>query len=484
MIKTNFHTLSLVLFIFNAPIYAQCDMNEVTVNTITGNWAEEMSWVLYNNNNIVLGEFQGEQGFNNTEYSEEFCLESGCYIIEALDSYGDGWNGGEINIQIPAGASGESVIDMYSLTGESDIGYYVFDLLSVEAFEFNIFGCTNQSAVNYNEFATEDDNSCIIMEQFNVTGDKDPREYIFYKPESAPSQAPLVFVSHGYTGSALGIMNYSGFIDLANEEGFAVCFPQGQYDGNTAYWNVGYNFTPSNAADDVQFFIELAEYLQQTHDLSPENTFSSGMSNGAEVSYLLACEASETFSAIAGVAGTMFNGIINNCSATQNISIMEIHGTQDNVTYYEGDENDTFWGPYPGQEEVIDFWVQNNDCEMVESGYLPNTSPNDGSEVFVEKYSSSTTNTHVWFYKVEGGGHDWPGANGNMDIDSAEEIWKFFQLVIDQGLNIHEPVNQKTPNILYSIDVLGRKVIRGTRGFTIDIFDDGSAIKRISLKQN
>ena len=92
-----------------------------------------------------------------------------------------------------------------------------------------------------------------------------------------------------------------------------------------------------------------------------------------------------------------------------------------------GDQNDTFWGPYPGQEEVINFWVQNNDCEMIESGYLPNISPNDGSEVFVEKYSSSTTNSHVWFYKVEGGGHDWPGSYGNMDIDSAEEIWKFFQ---------------------------------------------------------
>jgi hypothetical protein len=78
--------------------------------------------------------------------------------------------------------------------------------------------------------------------------------------------------------------------------------------------------------------------------------------------------------------------------------------------------------------------VQNNDCEMIESGYLPNTSTNDGSEVFVEKYSSSTTNTHVWFYKVEGGGHDWPGANGNMDIDSAEEIWRFFQHCIEDGL--------------------------------------------------
>ena len=205
------------------------------------------------------------------------------------------------------------------------------------------------------------------------------------------------------------------------------------------------------------------------------------MSNGAEVSYLLACEASETFAAIAGVAGTMFNGIINNCTATQHVSIMEIHGTQDNVTYYNGDQNDTFWGPYPGQEEVINFWVQNNDCEMIESGYLPNISPNDGSEVFVEKYSSSTTNSHVWFYKVEGGGHDWPGAYGNMDIDSAEEIWKFFQHCMNES-NLELTENNSNPyDIKYSIDLLGRKVSSESNGFIIDIFEDGSAKKNIRL---
>ena len=34
---------------------------------------------------------------------------------------------------------------------------------------------------------------------------------------------------------------------------------------------------------------------------------------------------------------------------------------------------------------------------------------------------------NVWFYKVEGGGHDWPGAWGNQDINASEEIWKFFK---------------------------------------------------------
>ena len=56
---------------------------------------------------------------------------------------------------------------------------------------------------------------------------------------------------------------------------------------------------------------------------------------------------------------------------------------------------------------------------------IPNTDPNDGSTV--EKYSWSDANgcTYVEHFKVIGGGHDWPGVFGNMDIDASQEIWKF-----------------------------------------------------------
>ena len=120
---------------------------------------------------------------------------------------------------------------------------------------------------------------------------------------------------------------------------------------------------------------------------------------------------------------------------------------------------------------------------MVESGYLPNTSLNDGSQVFVEKYSSSTTNTHIWFYKVEGGGHDWPGSEGNMDIDSAEEIWNFFKHCMNESnLNVTEN-NVNSTEIKFSIDLLGRNTGIETSGFKIDIFEDGSAKKNIRLNK-
>jgi hypothetical protein len=40
------------------------------------------------------------------------------------------------------------------------------------------------------------------------------------------------------------------------------------------------------------------------------------------------------------------------------VPILEIHGTNDNVTYYDGDPNNNDgWGAYPSIPETIDFFV-------------------------------------------------------------------------------------------------------------------------------
>ena len=80
------------------------------------------------------------------------------------------------------------------------------------------------------------------------------RDYIFYHPSGLGPQAPLVFVTHGYSSSAQNIMNYSGFNLLALQNQFAVCYPQGTQDnGGNNFWNVGYLFTSGSNVDDVDF---------------------------------------------------------------------------------------------------------------------------------------------------------------------------------------------------------------------------------------
>ena len=185
------------------------------------------------------------------------------------------------------------------------------------------------------------------------------RQYYLYLPDGISDDAPLVFVLHGYSGDALGIMNYSGMNQVADDNGFAVCYPQGLSDDwDYNFWNVGYDWHEYETVDDVEFLTELAEYLRGEYDLSRDHVFSTGMSNGGDMSYLLACEASEIFRAIAPVAGCIMTWLFEPCSPSNPMPVFEIHGTDDNVTWWAGadENNDDGWGPWESVDTTFNFW--------------------------------------------------------------------------------------------------------------------------------
>ncbi len=254
------------------------------------------------------------------------------------------------------------------------------------------------------------------------------REYYLFIPESIEPEASLIFVFHGYSGSAEGIMEYSGMNQIANENGFAVCYPQGTIDNyNNAFFNVGYEFHWNETVDDVGFIISLAQHLQDEYDFSEINTFSTGMSNGGDFSYLLGCQASEYFRAIAPNAGIMMEWIFETCEPERPIPLLEIHGTNDNVSWWDGDiDNVDGWGSYVGVDEAIQLWKEINSCTGFMVDTLPDIYENDGSYVITEKYLNGVNNNEVWLYKIVNGGHDWPGVWGNMDIHASDVIWEFF----------------------------------------------------------
>ena len=174
------------------------------------------------------------------------------------------------------------------------------------------------------------------LHTFNHNGVE--REYYLHLPESLPTGSPLVFVFHGYGSNASNIMGYSNMNDVADENNFAVCYPQGTTDiYGERFWNVGYEFHSSETVDDLGFILELSQFLEMQYFISRNNIFSTGMSNGGDFSYLIACQAFYRFQAIAPVAGTMMTWIFNSCQPNEPLSVFEIHGTNDNITLWEGD---------------------------------------------------------------------------------------------------------------------------------------------------
>ena len=309
-----------------------------------------------------------------------------------------------------------------------------------------------------------------IVESFEFNDNGQIREYYLYRPSSIQDNAPLVFVLHGYSGSAGGIMGYSGMNEIALQNGFVVCYPQGLSDqSGYNFWNVGYAFHDNQVVDDVNFLSSLANYLQDEYNLNEENTFSTGMSNGGDMSYMLACQANDVFKAIAPVAGCMMEEIYNNCDSSP-VPVLEIHGDNDNVTLWDGDmQNNDGWGAYYSIEDGIGLWVDTNDCQNNEEIFLPNTNLSDGSYIINHRYFDCDNNAEVWLYEVVGGGHDWPGSYGNMDINASEEIWNFFS---QYAFNLGDVNNDEIINVLDIVLIVN---IVLTEGFnqSADLNTDG-----------
>jgi polyhydroxybutyrate depolymerase len=326
----------------------------------------------------------------------------------------------------------------------------------------------------------------MVIEYGGISSGAYEREYIYYHPGDAPANCPLVFVCHGYSGSADGIMNYSDFNSLADEYGFAVCYPQGIEDSyGYTFFNVGYDFQNGETVDDVAFLEELTDLFVAENSVDPGKVFCTGMSNGGDLCYLLACEASETFAGVAPVAGMIMQDILDVCAPSQTVGILEIHGTDDNVTYFDGDpQNLDDWGAYPSIPATIDFWVNFYGIGPLESGTFSDIAPNDGSTVSYDKYGLDGDCGEVWLYTVQGGGHDWPGAFGNMDINSSREAWLFFEQLCSEPVGIDDALDPTNRGPLVQVvDALGRTLRHSTPtpgALLLYIYENGSVEKVIA----
>ncbi|MGK0385100.1 MAG: polyhydroxybutyrate depolymerase [Bacteroidia bacterium] len=400
--------------------------------------------------------------------------------LTAIQSFNVNWTtGGTVYTDLVNGLSLNSG-QSYQFSHPNQLALTNSGNYSVEVYIDNINGNSDDNASNDTLMS-----NITAIEYGTITDGGLQREYIYYHPSSALPNCPLVFVCHGFGGSAQDIMDYSEFNSLADEFGFAVCYPQGSEDsdGNT-FWNVGYAFHPTETVNDVAYLQNLNTYFQDIYSLDDSKVFCTGMSNGGDLSYMLACEASETFRAVAPISGMVLQDIMDDCNPSDEVSILEIHGTNDNITRYNGDPNNNDgWGAYPSMALTMSFYNNLFGLTLQNSGNFPNTNTNDGSIVSYEKYGANQSCTEVWLYTVNNGGHDWPGAWGNMDIEASREAWDFFdQLCAEVPTGIETVESPNKERVLMKItDLLGRETNVQLGTVQIYIFSDGTAEKRMTL---
>lgn len=243
------------------------------------------------------------------------------------------------------------------------------------------------------------------------------RQYLVHIPENLPANAPLIFALHGYTGYAKHVDGALGLNELADANGFAVCYPQGALDDSrTPHWNARLELSD---VDDIGFLSALAVTLQSEYDLDPERTFTSGISNGGFMSYTLVAEAPQIFKGAASIIGTMSGYTWENRNIIQPMPLLQVSGTNDNVVPYDGTmTTDNGWGGAPDIHTVMDFWTDINECSTSDTIEV-----SDVTTAYV--YSGGLNQNQVWYYEVAGMGHDVP-KGGNRGFSAGELIWEFF----------------------------------------------------------
>ena len=247
------------------------------------------------------------------------------------------------------------------------------------------------------------------------------RQFVMYLPDGLQDNAPLVFVLHGY---GAGIRRDNPMVQTADKHGFAVCIPQGLKDPEgQPSWNVGYPFQQGWKVDDVKALCSLARYIQKRYRLSRKNTFLTGMSNGGEMCYLMAYSKQSTFKAVAPIAGLTMVWMYEQLDAPRPIPLLEIHGTEDRVSEWSGDlDNTGGWGAYLPVPVAIDYWIARNHCSHEEVERVESLQGDKGHPIVKHRYSGGPTGCEVWLYEVVGGVHSWH----TDDLDTGEEVWQFF----------------------------------------------------------
>jgi polyhydroxybutyrate depolymerase len=98
---------------------------------------------------------------------------------------------------------------------------------------------------------------------------------------------------------------------------------------------------------------------------------------------------------------------------------MYFHGTEDRVCPYEGSGSPWF---DPPAEDLAKRWAKHNKCsgEWVE----------EIVSAEVVRYTWAECEAETEFYKIVGGGHQWPGTSwpATQDISASLALWDFFGL--------------------------------------------------------
>ncbi len=282
------------------------------------------------------------------------------------------------------------------------------------------------------------------LRQLEFDHDGRRRSCFVYLPptsEAPPSGWPLVLQLHGRGIDPVRFDRMTGFSGYARDKGFAVLMPAAVGEA----WNDGLSFDTSvtERPNDVAFLRSLLERALDDPGFDRARLYAVGMSNGAGMIARLICEGDSPLAAVAQVAATAPAGAIRQCRPGP-LPLVQIHGTADPYWPYEGGiaaglrrrlVGGGLRRPVLSVDEWADFLAETNEAFGPAKEVVSET-------VGLRRWYGRTdkneavSRSDLAFYRIDGGGHTWPGARlplpallfgrTERDFDATAAIWQFF----------------------------------------------------------
>ncbi len=263
-----------------------------------------------------------------------------------------------------------------------------------------------------------------VERTLDVDGGRTYRLHLPARGATEKERLPLVLVLHGAGGTGAIQEGMSGFDEIADEKHFAACYP----DGRHRLWQY------TEESPDVTFLVAIVDALVKEGTADSRRVYVCGISNGAYMTNRLLLDHADRFAAGGAVAGTLPKLVAKKEKPARAVSFIYFHGTDDRIVGYDGKDFISRHALSLPAEDLVSWWVDKDGCAKdPKVDELPRK--DEDTSVTRSVYGQGKDGAEVVFYKVEGGGHTWPG--GRMQprallgkttraVNASRVMWEFF----------------------------------------------------------
>ena len=220
----------------------------------------------------------------------------------------------------------------------------------------------------------------------------------------------------------------------SDSAGFILVMPNGT--GNSCNGGTCCGDAVSRKLPDVALMRAIFAEISKHLNIDTGRVYATGLSNGGYMSYWLACEAADLFTAVAPAAGaigmndigggTTGSGDLTECKPSAKVALLDLHGTEDLLI------------PYSTQKPSLERLAMANGCKLTTH---PATPPKSGGDTTCVTYDDCPPGGEITACSVKGGGHVWFGSpncgtgvestcaivGANSDtLKNTDVVWEFF----------------------------------------------------------